>query len=104
MPLVKHLEVPLPENVDCDTAAGAIDEAIDSVGLTTTLRGSLKKYSGCVHWHAKLGRASGTLEITFWPDEQRAWFSVQSGRQAEWIEEKLPLLKSAIQKQLSSAR
>ena len=85
-------------------AEAAIDEAILAAGLTVTMRTSLKKYPGFVHWHARNGRESGTLEITLWPKEHRAWFSIQSGRTASWIGDTLEALSVAIRDRLHDAR
>jgi len=74
----------------------AIEDAIAASGLRISLRGTLKKYTGCVHWHVRNGRESGTLELTFWPAEQRAWFTVQNGRTADWIEEGMHRIRRAI--------
>lgn len=77
-----------------------IDRAINDTALTITLRTSLRKFPGCVHWHLKHGREAGTLEVTFWPRERRAWFTIQSGRKATWIQEQLTMLNDAIQRRI----
>src|SRR5262245_21102708 len=64
-PPVQHIEIPLPSNLDDAVVERAIDRAIASAGLQVALRGSLKKHLGCIHWHLKNGRESGTLEVTF---------------------------------------
>jgi hypothetical protein len=94
------VDIPLPVDVDCGVIEKAIDETIPALGLTTTMRDTLKKYPGCVHWHVKYGRRPGTLELTLWPQQQRAWFSVQSGRTAPWIEGKMQAMHEAIQERL----
>ena len=99
---MENVAIPLPRHVEGDTVAQVIDDALAESGLTVTLRDSLKKYPGCVHWHAKNGRASGTLEITLWPQERRAWFTVQDGRKAPWIEEKLSSLSADLVQRLSA--
>jgi hypothetical protein len=48
--------------------------------LQVTLKGTLSKYPGCVHWHLKQGKQHGTLEITWWPEQHRLWLSIQAGR------------------------
>jgi hypothetical protein len=98
---MRNIEIRLPSGVSSRRLVRAIDRAIDVAGLTITLRGSLKAYPGCVHWHLKTGRESGTLEITFWPREQRAWFSIQNGRKARWIGEKMNALGMRIDDELS---
>ena len=74
----------------------SIDLAIAQSGLNVTLRASLRKFPGSVHWHVKRGKESGTLEITFWPQEHRAWFTIQAGRKGEWIEGALTSIMAAI--------
>lgn len=84
---MREIEIPLPDDADCGAVERIIDAAIDEIGLRVTLRGTLKKHPGCIHWHLKSGRAPGTLELTLWPERHRAWFSIQSGRAAPWIDE-----------------
>ena len=100
---MRDSEIPLAPDVDCRVVEQAIDHAISAVRLTTTLRGSLKKYEGCIHRHVKNGRASGTLEVTLWPQELKAWFTIQKGRRAPWIEGKMKLVREAIQEHLQAA-
>lgn len=97
---MRDFEIPLPSDTDFGGVEQTIDKAISTVGLTATVRGTLKKYPGCIHWHIQCGRESGTLEVTFWPRKRRAWFTVQSGRQAPWIEGKMKLLRQAIDQYL----
>jgi hypothetical protein len=70
---------------DTDLFSHAIERTLLDCGLRSTLKGTLRAFPGCVHWHFKKGRASGTLELTMWPAEKRIWFSVQRGRRAAWI-------------------
>ena len=90
------VEIPLPPGVDCGEVARVIDQALAQVGLNTTLRDGLKKFPGCIHWHAKNGGQPGTLEITLWPQQQRAWFTIQDGRAAGWIDAKLNALQEVL--------
>ena len=66
-------------------------------GLTLTLKGTLKQYPNCLHWHYKKGKEPGTLEITWWEQENRLWFKVSAGRRGEWIEETIARLKLKIE-------
>lgn len=95
------MEIHLPSNVSSDEIARVIDDAIGLANLRITLRDSLKKFPGCIHWHAKNGRESGTLEVTLWPQEHRAWFVIQSGRSAPWIDEKIKVMLELIVRRLS---
>lgn len=93
---MRELEIPLTSRDDRDRIERSIDAAIAGAGLAVTLRASLKKFPGCVHWHVRRGREPGTLEITYWPQEHRAWFTIQDGRRAEWIDEQATILADAI--------
>jgi hypothetical protein len=97
---LRNVEIPLPFGIDCLEVERAIDKALAQVGLQISLRDTLKKFPGCVHWHAKNGREVGTMEITLWPQEQRAWFTVQDGRKADWIGDKMELVQEEMQRQL----
>jgi hypothetical protein len=79
-------DIPLPADWLTERAQAEIERAIETCSLSITLRGTLRKYPGSKHWHLKKAACKGTLEITYWPQEQRAWCSVQRGRQGEWIE------------------
>ena len=74
------IEIPLELRDTGQPAISLIDAAIAQHGLITTMKGTLKTYPGCTHWHCKLGREKGTLEITLWPAKRKAWFKVQSAR------------------------
>ncbi|MEX2173794.1 MAG: hypothetical protein WD872_05490 [Pirellulaceae bacterium] len=97
---MRDTEIHLPTGVTCQRVEQVIDEAIAQRGLQVTLRGSLKKYPGSIHWHLKNGRASGTLEITLWPERQRAWFTIQDGRVAPWLDGEIERLAELIRQRL----
>jgi hypothetical protein len=90
-------EIPLNIRRFDDAAIARIDAAIEQHGLLTTMKGTLISYPGSTHWHCKLGNEPGTLEITLWPDKQRAWFKVQAGRRGIWIDEVIAKLKQSIE-------
>ncbi|MGH7952090.1 MAG: hypothetical protein ACREFE_09250 [Limisphaerales bacterium] len=71
-------------------------------GLLPSLKCSLAKYPGCVHWHFKHERQNGTLEITFWPTKPRFWFKVQTGRAGIWMKEIIPQIKNEIETQVNA--
>jgi hypothetical protein len=101
--IVRELEIPFTSQADPNRIERSIDEAIADAGLAVTLRTSLKKFPGCVHWHVRRGREPGTLEITYWPKEHRAWFTIQDGRRAASIDGQAPLLADAIRRRLRLA-
>jgi len=96
---LRHIEINLPKGIDASAAERAIDAAIVAARLRVTLHTTLKKYTGCIHWHVKpadLPSTAGTLEITLWPQKKRAWIALQDGRRADWIEEKMKAIDSAL--------
>lgn len=100
---MRDIDVPLPRGTDAEIIE-QFDDVVAQSGLTVTLRDSLRKYPGCVHWHLKKGREPGTLELTLWPDERRAWFSVHRGRAAPWIDAELERLAATLQQRLTEDR
>jgi hypothetical protein len=63
-----------------------IEAAAKELSLVATLKGTLAKYPGSIHWHFKNGRERGALEVTLQPAERRVWVSIQDGRRGEWVE------------------
>ena len=90
-------DLQIPEQVNWSQAAVRIERAAADAGLRIAMKGSLRAYPGSVHWHLKSGRETGTLELTIWPAKGKAWFSVQSGRRAKWIDEELVKLIKAME-------
>jgi len=99
---MRNIEIKLPPAANPSKAEKAIDAALAAIGLEVALRGTLRKFPGCIHWHAKNPGQSGTLELTLWPQQRRAWITVQSGRDAAWISARLPEVRKALQRQLKT--
>ena len=93
--------VRLPATLDPLRVPELVEGACDALGLVVSLRGTLRQYAGCLHWHCKRGKSPGTLEVTWWPRERRLWLSVQAGRQAEWTNGALGQLAAALAARLS---
>jgi hypothetical protein len=98
---MQNVEIDLPPAVSLDAVERTIDSALTSVGLLVSLRGTLAKFPGCTHWHAKVAGQAGTLEVTLWPRERRAWLTFQSGRTAGWMAAKLPEFQRALSQSLT---
>ena len=75
----------LPKHVDQDAIELYLDQLFHKDGLALTLKGTLRSYPGCIHWHLKQPGLSGTLEMTWWPAKKRLWAKVAAHRNAEWI-------------------
>jgi hypothetical protein len=95
---LREIEISITSCAKCLQIEKTIEHAVAESGLRITLRTSLRKYPGCIHWHVKNGRMAGTLEITLWPQKHRAWFAIQEGRKAEWIQPMLPILAKNIKR------
>ena len=94
---LKDIPIQLPEPYDPAASIALIDRAISAAGLLISLKGTLKSYPGTTHWHCKMPGKSGTLEVTYWPAKQRAWFKIQAARDAAWIQAVLPILTKSIE-------
>ncbi len=81
------IETPLLLPGPCESWAEQVEQIAGDLCLVVTMRGTLRKYPGSLHWHLKKGTLAGVLEVTVWPSESRAWVSNQSGRQGDWIAE-----------------
>jgi hypothetical protein len=74
-----------------------VEGCFAAANLTITLKSTLATYPGCTHWHLKQGQQPGTLEATYWPQENRFWFKVARNRSAPWIDTALPQLQICIE-------
>ena len=81
-----------------------VEAACAAEGLRLTLKDTLAKYPGCVHWHFQKGTQRGTLEITWWEKRRRLWFKVAAGRRGEWMEATIPRLESMLKKRRPTGR
>src|SRR4030095_7454854 len=95
-----EVELQISDSVDAQAVTRIVEQVCASQGLTATLKGTLVGYPGSIHWHFKLGKQKGVLEITSWESQHRLWFKVASGRTSEWIIQNIPQLKDRIEKLL----
>ena len=101
---MREVAINLPAGAADKDVVYAIDAASREVGLRQVSKGSLGKYPGSVHWHYKSGDQPGTLEITYWPKQGRAWFALRANRRAPWMDAAVPQLKLNIERWLISTR
>jgi len=80
-----EVDLPIPPRRAAGTVPGRVERACAAEGLTRTLKSTLAKYPGCIHWHFKKGKERGTLEITWWGRERRLWFKISAGRNGDWM-------------------
>ncbi len=78
-----------------------VEQLLLNQGLIVSLKGTLSKHSGSIHWHLIKLDQKGTLELTWWPVRHKLWFQVQSGRKSAWITELLPELLLECEKTLA---
>ena len=93
----------IPAAADVSIMVLLVEAQCAAEGLQLTLKGTLAKYPGCVHWHFKRGSERGTLEITWWAKTRRFWFSIQARRTGAWVEETLERLKKVLTKSLAAS-
>lgn len=98
---MREIEVTIAADARLDGAEAVIEGACAAEGLRLTLKDTLKAYPGCVHWHYKLGKEAGTLEITLWVAKRRIWFKVSAGRQGAWMEGTITQLGMSIRENLN---
>lgn len=90
----------------CDDGRAVEEALIDicaALGLQIAMSGGLKRYPGSVHWHLKRAKASGTLEVTVWPEGAKLWVSYHANRASPWVQETAPALAAALQARLTPA-
>ena len=93
-----EIEFQIPDGVNKDALIRYVEEICTANNLTCTLKGTVKKYPGSIHWHFKKDKQNGILEITWWETEHRLWFKVADNRVSKWIDESIPKLKEEIEK------
>jgi hypothetical protein len=100
---VTEVDFQVPEGYDLAGAERMIERVCAQRGLHVAMKGDLKAFPGCVHWHYKIQGQKGTLEITLYPQARRIWAKVQDGRRAPWIDAELPQLRREVEGELQQA-
>ena len=70
--------------LDADLVVREIEEVISDFQLVISLKTTLSTMQGSTHYHLKQGRASGVLEVTYWPQENRLFVEIHGNRLSEW--------------------
>ena len=92
-----EIDIPLPTGATTAQVKRSVDIACRTLGLTISLETSLAGHPNSTHWHIKMGKEKGTLELTTWPGHRLLWAKIQAGRRADWIDRVLPQLSEIIQ-------
>ncbi len=78
-----------------------VKEATSLLGLTISMLGTLSSYPGSKHWHFKSGKKSGTLEVTWYPRENRLWISYHENRIGDgWVKDQALDLGEMLERRL----
>lgn len=101
-----EIDISLPPAVDADLVVETVETSCVGVALQITMKSTLKKFPGCVHWHLKRREERGILEVTWWPADNgtrppRLWLSIHGNRQADWMRDAMPRLRERIETKLS---
>jgi hypothetical protein len=93
-------------NLSGDQQQKEIEEIIETACKTQDLflvsKNTLQKYPGCIHWHYQRIKTAGTLEITYWPTQNRCWFPLRDGRAKPWVVETVKKLKVEIESRIKN--
>ena len=95
-----EVELQISDRADTDTLVRLVEQICTGNRLTCTLKGTLAKYPGSIHWHFKKDDQKGIVEITWWETAGRLWFKLAGNRRGDWIEDSIPVLKEQIEKLL----
>ena len=101
---MEEYPIQIEPTFDAEHIETAVASCSRGLGLLETMKGTLAKYPGCVHWHFQKPLVSGTLEVTSWPSRNKLWISIQEGRRAEWLEEAVPSIERCLRNALRRAR
>lgn len=93
--------ISVPTSIDWPAAILMIEGCCVNSRLLVIQRSSLAKYPGCTHWHFKRPKEKGTLELTVWPDQGKAWFIHRANRSAAWMDGAISQLVPIIEAELN---
>ncbi len=77
-------------------SAVQVEEACSAIGLELTMKGSLKSLPDNLHWHYKMGKQTGVLEITWMLNENKLILTCKKNRKGDWIIKAVEELKQAL--------
>ena len=77
-------------------SAMEVEQACSALGFQLTMKGSLKSLSSNLHWHYKMAKQPGVLEITLMLSENKLILNCKKNRMGEWICKAVGELKHAL--------
>ena len=101
---MRNVEVDVPTDYDLDAVEKVIETLCTREGLSRKTKRTLRSHPGCAHWHYRMGRETGTLEITISPEESKIFFSVHDNRKGSWTYEYADRLAMATRRALAPHR
>jgi hypothetical protein len=72
-----------------------IETNCSGLGLSLTMKTSLKTMNKNFHWHYKKSKLKGVLEITLLPLTNEIILSCKKNREAEWMTEVCDILRTS---------
>jgi hypothetical protein len=70
--------------LDEDLITKEIEEIIIQFGLNITQKTPLSTLKGSTHYHLKIGKQVGLLEVTYWPAKKQLWVEIHNNRRSDW--------------------
>lgn len=95
-----EVELQIPANVSSEHVIEVVEKVCVSHHLICARKGTLASYLDSTHWHFKMGKQKGTLEITWWEAKNRLWLKVAKGRMGNWMTENITALQKKIENAL----
>ena len=81
---MREKEIELSATIAAEAVVAAVNQAVATLGARITLDGTLRSHPGSRHWHVQAKGQTGTLEVTFWPSQNRLWVSLHAKREGSW--------------------
>lgn len=98
---MQEVAIGVNESLPPGTVEAVVECSLTRLGMSITMRDTLRSFPGCIHWHAKKARHRGVLEVTYWPRKNRLWLSVHHNRDAPWIHEVIQALRHDLEVSLA---
>jgi hypothetical protein len=70
--------------LDEDQIIKVIEGIINEFELDITQKTTLSTMKGSLHYHLKLGKNVGVLELTYWSSKKRLWVDIHDNRRSTW--------------------
>ncbi|HUJ51708.1 MAG TPA: hypothetical protein VLW25_15975 [Bryobacteraceae bacterium] len=97
---MQQIEFSVPARCDLKKADALIERVCAAHGLEAAMKGTLATHPGSIHWHWKMPKQKGTLELTLSRADRRIWAAIHTNRQAPWIEQVLNRVRADIERAL----